>query len=633
MAGALRRTRAATLALLLAWAAPAAGQETPDLPAGPARVEGQVVHAETGAPMPGLQVVLYALTADQVPGLRRATSDDEGRFVFAGISNDPSIGYLLGARYREVPYPGARVAFAPGETRHEAIIRVADLTASPAELRTLGVTLRVLRDAAGLRVMETVALMNDGPRTYYRVPGERGSAAAWSRTLPEGARDFRMPLGVVPEGVVRDGRALAYYGPVYPGAHELQYTYAVPPVAGDDGRESLRLPFPLAEGTRLRVLLPEGLGELEAAGLQREEAPVLEDGRRHVAYAASGPGEIDLTFRLPAARLDPAAARLTEARAVLTLDDAALRVSETYDLEVSGDGVVLSTEEAPFLHVAFPQGASDLRFGSDAAGVSLVPHGTGGLAAVGTVGPGSFQVGVEYVLTVEAFPVQWSRSAPGDVPVFSVYVADTGDLAPSSERLHRRRPARTSDLTYLHLEAFQVAANELVDLTLGKLPPRSSARGPVAFAASGVIAALAILLLAAPLRAGASPELAEETRSAVEREREAVMAAIRDVDHDFETGKLGEADHRELRTALRARAIALLREERVGGAAEPAGTTAAGTRAETDAPAEPEPPALDGPRCASCGEALAATHRFCPSCGARREATGQEPAGPGATGA
>jgi hypothetical protein len=116
--------------------------------------------------------------------------------------------------------------------------------------------------------------------------------------------------------------------------------------------------------------------------------------------------------------------------------------------------------------------------------------------------------------------------------------------------------------------------------------------------------------MVAPLRA-ARPEPAgsdEEEPSAAARERGFVYDAIRDLDDDYELGKVSAEDHRALRDELRARAVALVRAERSGAARPP---DAAGA----------EEPATER-ACGACGAALRDADRFCSQCGAPVEAAG-----------
>jgi cytochrome c-type biogenesis protein CcmI len=191
--------------------------------------------------------------------------------------------------------------------------------------------------------------------------------------------------------------------------------------------------------------------------------------------------------------------------------------------------------------------------------------------------------------------------------LLSLYVADTGVRA-ESDRLHRRRPVKTPDRTYLALEAFEVEPGETVRLALAPLGapsplPRAALLGLVVLAAGLVFA-----FVAAPLR----PDRADAVEAGPEdaaSERVAVYAALRDLEHDRETGKLADEDYASMRAELRARAAALLRDE---DSAPPT--------------PQPEPVAtVSSAPCVVCAAPLRATDRFCPSCGARAgaiEATG-----------
>ncbi len=123
--------------------------------------------------------------------------------------------------------------------------------------------------------------------------------------------------------------------------------------------------------------------------------------------------------------------------------------------------------------------------------------------------------------------------------------------------------------------------------------PRGFPGGLIGFCAL-LAAAGAIAFLIAPLRGGRQPEDTVETRAArLVAEREVVYASIRDLDEDFETGKLTSQDHAALRGELRAQAVQLLQAEREAAPAAAAQDSA----------------------CASCGAELPRDVRFCPGCG------------------
>jgi hypothetical protein len=75
-----------------------------------------------------------------------------------------------------------------------------------------------------------------------------------------------------------------------------------------------------------------------------------------------------------------------------------------------------------------------------------------------------------------------------------------------------------------------------------------------------VVLALVVLLVSAPLRRRRSDEATEDAlRAELEAARDAKYREIRDAELDHRTGKLSEADWRELDRGLRAEAVAILR--------------------------------------------------------------------------
>ncbi len=84
--------------------------------------------------------------------------------------------------------------------------------------------------------------------------------------------------------------------------------------------------------------------------------------------------------------------------------------------------------------------------------------------------------------------------------------------------------------------------------------------GPVEFIVVLALLVVALALLSAPLRnAGAAQRQEEHEVERLEAAREAKYREIRDTEMDFRTGKLSEADFRELDRGLRAEAIEILR--------------------------------------------------------------------------
>lgn len=570
-----------------------AQEQPPDVPSGDASLTGRVIHAQRQDAGAGVGVILYSLSPAGEPGLRQTRADAQGAFRFEGISSDPEMVYLVGTRVSGVPF-GARAAFQPGQETLEVEIRVSDPSREAADVTPLEASLRLQRGCSHLRVHHRHPLRNDTGRVVFVPPEERALATPLLELLlPEGATGIETPLGDALEGFDRDGRRLRYWGPVYPGASGLEFSYGLPLAA----ESLLRVGFP--EGVdALRVFTPIDGARVTGDDLREEGEQTLPSGG-HLALRAdpiAEGGELALKVTLEDA-VPGDAPRISEARLWLELDDAALDVSEQYELSVEGTGPLESGSDAPLLCVPLPPDAEALRFSNASLDLGLSRDPGGALALYGPIPPGTSRVSLRYQLPANPGAFRFDREFSREVPLLTLLVADTG-LVPEASRLHRRRPVRTEDRSYLHLEAFAIEAGETVSLELVPLPQRRALPG---LATSGflLLAGLsALLFLIAPLRA--EPGRAEDTSPspAISTEREAVYQAVEALDEDFETGKLTAEDHARMRSELRARAVVLLREER--GA----------LRAHDVAP----------PTCSRCGAALGEAHRFCSQCGAPREA-------------
>jgi hypothetical protein len=600
------RTRAgafaAALAVLCAAAAAAQtppGEAPPDVPSGPASIRGRIQHPTRPEAAADVRVVLYALTADGEAGVRQSRSDSSGAFAFEGISNDPHTVYLVGARAGEVPY-GTRVAFAAGELEQRVELVLSDPTSSSRDVAAGEMVLRAVRGCTHLRVRHAHALRNDGDLVVY-VPREarEGREPLLAVELPEDAVGFETLTGSG-DAVERDGRLVRFWGPLQPGTQEIEFGYGVP-LARDTG--SIRLGLPNG-APGVRILVPQGdalLGTTSAA--IRTEDGVSLDGRLYQVaetgpIAAGGQVSFELTLRT----LDPTPVQTPASRLWLEVDDAAVDVSEQHQIEVEGTAPLTSPSGAPLLCIPLPAGAEDLRFGSDALQWGLSRDPSGALAVSGPIPPGESQLAMRYRVPVAGDPVSFERSFSTRVPLLSVFVEDTG-IVPVTTRLHRRRPIRSEDRSYLHLEGFAIEPGEGVTLRLQQLRRGGGVSGLAAAGFVGVAALVAIGFLTGPLRS--EPREAPAALAEQSVEREAVYRAIEALDEDFETGKISPDDHARMRAELRAQAVALLQSERSAAA----------------------PKTVAAPVCPGCGAAVRVADRFCSQCGAPLEGPRQPDAG------
>lgn len=137
---------------------------------------------------------------------------------------------------------------------------------------------------------------------------------------------------------------------------------------------------------------------------------------------------------------------------------------------------------------------------------------------------------------------------------------------------------------------------------------------------AAALAIVAGVIIALPLFERKTPALAAPTRQQeLETERAASVKAIRGLDEDFRTGKIGEADYAALRPALVARGASALRElDGIASSARSA-ASAPGATDDIDAQIEAQVKALRkrGARCPKCGKPIATTDKFCAGCGAK----------------
>ena len=569
------------------------------LPPGPATLRGEVIDAESGEPAPGVEVLVYTL-----PDIAHATtrSDDAGRFRFAGVANRSELLYLVGARHRGVAFPGERVQFRAGQEALSVRIRVGEPTESSATLRPRELELRVDWNGRELTLHHTLRIDNAGPRTAYVAAPRRLPARAFVELgLPAGSGDIADPSGLPYPNALRAGRTLRLYGPFYPSAWGERFatpTRFQHPVAATAGRAVLTLTVP-QNVERCTVRAGPGISDLVVPG-----GTALSADER-AGYAVTGAAlaaPLTLELELPAPRIDPGALHHREARIILELDGAALRVTEEHQLSVTGRKPLFAPPDMALFRRELPEGIRDLRFDPTALDLGLTAEAGRALQLRGPLPPGDIPLHVAYLLPRVGETMRFATGFDTAVARLRVLVADTG-LRVTTQRLHRLRPGRINTRTYLVWEGFDLAAGERVAL---ELTPHRGGGGVPRWLAAGFAAALTVgvvLVLIAPL--GGPRGVAHtvgvgapgDPQTGHRAEREAIYAALRDLEHDRETEKLAADDYAEMRRELRARAAALLRDE---------DSLAAAPSGDTPAPVH---------RCAGCGTQPRPGDRFCAHCG------------------
>jgi hypothetical protein len=569
---------------------------TPDVPGGPGTIRGRIVHASRPAAAAGLPVLLYALPESAPPGVREGVADAEGRFAFPNVSNDPHTVYLIGVRMGEVPF-GVRIRFAGGELEHTALVSISDPTAAAAGVSVEETLWQLASGCQSLLVNETHTLRNATSQVIFVAESERqGREPLFRTTLPEGATRFEGHAGTFAGGLVLRGQHVDFWGPLYPGEQQLEFSWALPARPGD-----ALLARVFDSGSRRLLVRTPGAAPAPSGQRLGAERVAREDGRawREQDAGRVAPGErVEIAAGLsPAVQSD--ALSLSEAQLWLELDDAALEVDTQLKLVVSQETPLVSASGAPLLCLPLPDGAEGLRFASGSLELGLAPDAADRLALLGPLPPGETVLALRYHLPAKDDSVALALRFPLPVALLSVFTTDTG-VRVESDRMHRRRSFVSEDRGFLHLEAFQIAAEEPVGIELTRLPPGRPLPMLARAGFAVLLAGFAMAFLIAPLRSPeAEPALVSPRAAHAAAERESVLAALRDLEEDFATGKLDPADHAQMRSELRARAVSLLAAER--------DARAAGAKAAPTAVAS----------CPSCAAATAPGARFCSNCGVR----------------
>jgi hypothetical protein len=576
----------------------------PPPPAGDGTLTVQVVHKDDPSKVEGVAIALYALAPNGSPGFAGGKTDAEGVYTFSGISTDPSIVYLLGARYAEIPF-GERVNFEADQK--QAFVRV-EVSEPTDEVSGVGIEeLRLRIDWMGDRVLvrEILRLTSTGDRVI-RLPDDASDRAIAVRKLGSAAESFSTGGRSVSDGLRFENGRVEFRGPLYPGDQRVEYQYSLPiPSEG----KPLRIPVELADRAG-RIVVVAGTSGLGVRGPQLiASSDVTDLGQTLKAWARAGLAANEvflLDIDLPESRFDASALSVPRTDVWIEVDDTRLSASVDIQIKVEPGAPVAGTLDEPLLRVSLPPGSTLQGVAPEAEALGLVPQEDGGFDVIGPIGAGTTSLGYSYRLLVKPEGVKLDMRFPAPVETLNVLVADTG-LALESSRLHRRRPFRSGTRNYLHRESYNVGANETVDLSLVPIGaegiPRSASIGlTIAAAIAGA------LFLFAPLRTigrNVSEDDSGDQRIAIERE--AVYTAIHDLDHDFETGKLDEGDYNEMRAGLRHKAIELLRSADRAAKA-PSEAVASASAADASQP-------QTGSFCPNCGGAVLAAWRFCSHCG------------------
>lgn len=306
-----------------------------------------------------------------------------------------------------------------------------------------------------------------------------------------------------------------------------------------------------------------------------------------------------LDFKVYDKSEDGSRLKLAALQWVITRSAGVWRVQQGATIENPDQSVVLvsHSEPAPLgIGLASGHGKVESIFGRLPEGLTLRDD----VAEIrGPVFPGAEGFGVQLEYEIEQ-PSDLSTEiqVPSDVAELTIYVQDFG-VDVDAGQLHPARPARQDDLMYQTFVGFDVPAGTRLPLHVRVLPPTSTFPLTLAAVLAALGAGALLFFVAAPVvrEALAREPATDESLEPESPAKAALAAALHDLEHDFETGKLSAEDRERLREDLRREALGALARERLGPQAATESVTA---------PAR---------ACSSCGRVAAPEDRFCAACG------------------
>lgn len=300
-----------------------------------------------------------------------------------------------------------------------------------------------------------------------------------------------------------------------------------------------------------------------------------------------------LTFHIYDPSADASRLVLRGVRWALEREAGVYRVRQSLSVHNPGLNVVVRDDsEPPVLRVGLAPGHTELETahgklpaGARVRGDTLELHGP--------VLPGERQFQFSYDLAGSSADLVTEIGFPDPVETLEVYVRDFGIVVDAGP-LHPARPVRDADTIYQRYVGFDLDAKARIPLRVQALPPRRPPPSWVTALLSALVAAGSLFFVGQPVSAAAPAGGLPASETEGDREKQALIAALRDLEHDFETGKLSSEDRDRLRRDLRRDALfAMTRQQAVPG---------------------PTPP-MDEPQPCRCGRAPQAGDRFCAACG------------------
>ncbi len=251
-----------------------------------------------------------------------------------------------------------------------------------------------------------------------------------------------------------------------------------------------------------------------------------------------------LSFEVHDATEDNTLLRMRDLQWVIERDAGVFRVFERLVIENSGNEVVIrdpnSSDPAVLIGIAKDHGEVTL-------GPMQGEIRDSRAELWGPFHPGTTEI--ELVYDLDGFDPALRLEIPIEewTDAFTLFVKDFGVYVDGGQ-LHPTRPAREGKVFYHRFAGFDLPAGTRREIEIIPLPPRPERARWIEGAIAAMLACGLFFFLRGPIAVPTDVNAAAVSDE--EPELDALHASLRDLEHDFETGKLSEADRDRIRSEL-----------------------------------------------------------------------------------
>ncbi len=176
-----------------------------------------------------LEVTLITYQDGTIFNWVSAPSGPDGSFHFEGLERGSEYSHQCSVEYLGVHYASEMLSFAESETEKSASVIVYENTHDDEGIAVLNTHMAIYTDENPFRLVEQYTFFNEGDRTYVGLDdGGANQGTTLLFSLPSGAVDLQLQLGLLPGHTVTTEGGFADTTPVMPGSRVVSFSYYLP---------------------------------------------------------------------------------------------------------------------------------------------------------------------------------------------------------------------------------------------------------------------------------------------------------------------------------------------------------------------------------------------------------------------